>query len=93
MRGRTTVLISHDLRLGPLADDVLVIDGGRLVERGKHADLLELGGLYARLHHHQHGPVGPQGPRPQSPRSAPAAPARVAVCDPHRDLFGLKLGA
>jgi ATP-binding cassette subfamily B protein len=90
MHGRTTVLISHDLQLGPLADDVLVIDHGCLVERGNHADLLELGGLYARLHQHQYGPVGPQGPRPELPRSAPA---RVAVCDPHRDPFGLKRGA
>jgi ATP-binding cassette subfamily B protein len=90
MHGRTTVLISHDLQLGPLADDILVIDHGRLVERGNHADLLELGGLYARLHQHQYGPVGPQGPRPELPRSAPA---RVAVCDPHRDPFGLKRGA
>jgi ATP-binding cassette subfamily B protein len=74
MRGRTTVLISHDLRLGPLADDVLVVDRGRLVERGNHADLLRLGGLYAQLHHHQYGPVAPQGPRPQWP-----TPARVVV--------------
>ncbi|MCU1604097.1 MAG: transporter ATP-binding protein [Modestobacter sp.] len=93
MRGRTTVLISHDLRLGPLADDVLVIDRGRLVERGTHADLLRLGGLYARLHHHQYGPVGPLGPQPEQPRSAPATPARVAVCDPRRDSSGLTLGA
>jgi ATP-binding cassette subfamily B protein len=91
MHGRTTVLISHDLRLGPLADDVLVIDGGRLAERGSHPDLLALGGLYARLHQHQYGPVGPQGPRPELPTRS--APARVAVCDPHRDPFGLKRGA
>jgi ATP-binding cassette subfamily B protein len=74
MRGRTTILISHDLRLGPLADDVLVVDRGRLVERGQHADLLELGGLYGQLHHHQYGPVAPQALRPQSP-----APTRVVV--------------
>jgi ATP-binding cassette subfamily B protein len=74
MRGRTTILISHDLRLGPLADDVLVVDRGRLVERGQHADLLELGGLYGQLHHHQYGPVAPQALRPRSP-----APTRVVV--------------
>jgi ATP-binding cassette subfamily B protein len=74
MTGRTTVLISHDLRLGPLADDVLVVDRGRLVERGDHADLLELGGLYAQLHQHQYGPAAPQGPPPQSP-----TPGRVVV--------------
>jgi ATP-binding cassette subfamily B protein len=90
MRGRTTVLISHDLRLGPLADDVLVIDRGRLAERGNHAELLRLGGVYARLHHHQYGPVGPP---PAQPRSAPAAPARGALCAPHRDVLGLTPGA
>jgi ATP-binding cassette subfamily B protein len=90
MRGRTTVLISHDLRLGPLADDVLVIDHGCLAEHGHHADLLELGGLYAQLHRHQYGTVGPQGPRPEQPGPAPA---RVAGCGPHEDLFGLPLGA
>jgi ATP-binding cassette subfamily B protein len=93
MRGRTTVLISHDLRLGPLADDVLVIDRGRLAEHGEHADLLERGGLYAQLHHHQYGPVGPPEPEPAEPRSAPATPARMNTCDPHQDLFELELGA
>lgn len=83
MRGRTTVLISHDLRLGPLADDVLVIDHGRLAERGSHAALLDQGGLYAQLHRHQYGPV--------ESASVPA-PARRAMCDPHRDLVGLELG-
>jgi ATP-binding cassette subfamily B protein len=67
MRGRTTVLISHDLRLGPLADDVLVIDRGRLAERGSHPDLLALGGLYARLHHHQYGVLVQPGARPDEP--------------------------
>jgi ATP-binding cassette subfamily B protein len=93
MRGRTTVLISHDLRLGPLADDVLVIDQGRLAEHGTHADLLRLGGLYTQLHRHQYGPVGPPEPAPAEPRSAPATPARTNTCDPHRDLFELELGA
>jgi ATP-binding cassette subfamily B protein len=93
MRGRTTVLISHDLRLGPLADDVLVIDRGRLAEHGEHAELLGRGGLYAQLHHHQYGPVGPRDPQPEQPRTAPATPARVAMCDPRRDPFGLELGA
>jgi ATP-binding cassette subfamily B protein len=93
IRGRTTILISHDLRLGPLADDVLVIDRGRLAERGNHADLLALGGLYAQLHRHQYGPAGPPGPRPEQPPSVPATPAQVPLCHPHRELFGLERGA
>jgi putative ABC transport system ATP-binding protein len=49
-RGRTSVTIAHRLSTAELADDVLVFDAGRLVERGRHADLLALEGVYARLH-------------------------------------------
>jgi ATP-binding cassette subfamily B protein len=47
--GRTSLLISH--RLGALrhADEIVVLDGGRIAERGSHAVLLEHGGVYARL--------------------------------------------
>jgi ATP-binding cassette subfamily B protein len=48
--GRTTVLISHDLALAPLADRVVVVDGGRVVETGTHAELAgRRGGVYAGL--------------------------------------------
>jgi putative ABC transport system ATP-binding protein len=49
-RGRTSVTIAHRLSTAEQADDVLVFDAGRLVERGRHADLLVLDGVYARLH-------------------------------------------
>lgn len=49
-RGRTAVTIAHRLSTAESADDVLVFDAGRLVERGRHADLLALDGVYARLH-------------------------------------------
>ena len=49
MAGRTTIMITHDLSLAPDADRVLVVDGGRLVESGTHAELLTRGGTYARL--------------------------------------------
>jgi putative ABC transport system ATP-binding protein len=49
-RGRTSVTIAHRLSTAESADDVLVFDAGRLVERGRHADLLALDGVYARLH-------------------------------------------
>jgi putative ABC transport system ATP-binding protein len=49
-RGRTTVAIAHRLSTAQAADEVLVFDAGRLVERGPHRELVGLGGVYARLH-------------------------------------------
>ncbi len=48
--GRTSVTIAHRLSTAEGADEVLVFDQGRLVERGKHVDLLSRGGVYAGLH-------------------------------------------
>jgi ATP-binding cassette subfamily B protein len=47
--GRTILLITHRLRAAQVADRVIVLDVGRIVERGSHAGLLAGGGLYARL--------------------------------------------
>jgi ABC-type multidrug transport system fused ATPase/permease subunit len=49
MRDRTTLVISHDLLTVRDADEILVLDGGRVVERGRHAELVAAGGQYARL--------------------------------------------
>ncbi len=48
--GRTSITIAHRLSTAEASDFVLVFDDGRLVERGNHADLLALGGVYAGLH-------------------------------------------
>jgi len=50
---RTTLVIAHRLSTVEHADQVLVLDGGRLVEQGTHAHLLARGGLYAHLHRMQ----------------------------------------
>jgi ATP-binding cassette subfamily B multidrug efflux pump len=50
LRGRTAILISHRVAAVKGADQIAVLDGGRIVERGTHAALLARGGLYAELY-------------------------------------------
>ena len=50
LEGRTSVTIAHRLSTAENADRVLVFDAGRLVEDGTHAQLVNAGGVYARLH-------------------------------------------
>jgi ATP-binding cassette, subfamily B, multidrug efflux pump len=49
LRQRTSIIVSHRMTAVMGADQILVLDGGRIVERGTHAALLERGGLYADL--------------------------------------------
>jgi ATP-binding cassette subfamily B protein len=48
--GRTTLTIAHRLSTAERADEVLVVDAGRVVQRGRHADLVDVPGPYAGLH-------------------------------------------
>jgi subfamily B ATP-binding cassette protein MsbA len=50
MNGRTTFIIAHRLSTIQKADRILVMDQGRLIEQGTHAELQAIGGLYARLY-------------------------------------------
>jgi ATP-binding cassette subfamily B protein len=49
MSDRTTIVISHDLLSVRDADQILMLDGGRVVERGRHEELVARGGRYARM--------------------------------------------
>jgi len=53
MKGRTTIIIAHRLSTVRFADRIVVLQNGRIMESGPHADLLARNGLYARLHHLQ----------------------------------------
>lgn len=53
MRERTTILISHRVSTVQGADQIIVMRDGRIIERGTHEELLELGGYYADLHQKQ----------------------------------------
>ena len=50
MKGRTTFVIAHRLATVRRADLILVMEKGRIVERGKHEELLARGGLYKAIH-------------------------------------------
>ena len=53
MRTRTSIIVSHRISTVRDADQILVIDGGRIVERGRHEQLIRTNGLYAELHKKQ----------------------------------------
>jgi subfamily B ATP-binding cassette protein MsbA len=87
VEGRTTFVIAHRLSTIRRASQILVIDKGKLVERGTHESLIAEGGLYRRLYERQHEFetnrfVNPgeemtdfnEAPKPEEDAAAPAAP-------------------
>jgi ATP-binding cassette, subfamily B, bacterial len=72
MQGRTTLAIAHRLSTILAADQILVVERGRIVERGSHPELLAANGLYAALVAEQY--AGLEGARAYSGRIAPHPP-------------------
>ena len=53
MKARTSIIISHRISTVRDADHIVVLDAGRVVEQGRHDELIGLGGHYAELHKKQ----------------------------------------
>ena len=75
LAGRSSLVFAHRLSTVVNADQILVVDGGRIVERGKHLELLGAGGLYEDLYRTQFLRAGSDEITPiQRPRSDPEEP-------------------
>jgi ABC-type multidrug transport system fused ATPase/permease subunit len=87
-QGRTTFVIAHRLSTIRSADQILVLDGGLIVERGSHQELLAAGGRYRQLHDRQYAfetdrfinpgeDFTPELEGPAAPRAAPVRPGAL----------------
>ncbi|MEU5704249.1 ABC transporter ATP-binding protein [Streptomyces aurantiacus] len=79
LEGRTAVVIAHRLSTVRAADLILVVEAGRIVERGTHDELLTAGGRYAELYRTQFGPSASTGRTDTAP--AVTAPADTGPAD------------
>lgn len=91
MKGRTTIIISHDLNLIRNADKIVVIKDGQLAEVGNHKSLLKSGGLYANLYFKQFGEAQAEHDGVQA-LPAPAAAADVDEEDEDEDAPAIPRG-
>ncbi|HKW99942.1 MAG TPA: ABC transporter ATP-binding protein [Bryobacteraceae bacterium] len=97
MRGRTTFVIAHRLSTIRRADQILVVEAGRIVERGTHETLYAGRGRYFELYTKQHGVEanlflapgeGDQVPEPAEPDAKNGAPAGTALSEAVRLIRG-----
>ena len=94
-RGRTTVVIAHRLSTIINADEIVVLDRGRVAERGRHGELLARNGLYADMWRRQQEAAGrgrAQGRgrpsrRPSAPKGICVSPSSAAAANPWRTLL------
>jgi ATP-binding cassette subfamily B protein len=90
LRGRTSLVIAHRLSTVRDADLILVVDDGRIVERGTHEDLLTAGGLYAELYQTQFaGQAGSPSPVPPAASPEPVDPVIASAESDLGDLAAL----
>jgi len=80
LAGRTSLVIAHRLSTVRTADQILVVDGGQIAERGTHDQLLAAGGVYAGLYRTQ---FAPQAPLRATLEEASISCANAGTCD-HR---------
>src|SRR3989441_12247053 len=85
MRGRTTFVIAHRLSTIRRADQILVVEKGRIVERGTHAELYAAGGRYFEMYTRQHGVESnlflAPGESPVGEEARESAPEGIAAGD------------
>jgi ATP-binding cassette subfamily B protein len=67
MRGRTTLFVSHRMKTVRMANRIVVLQAGRVVEMGSHGELVAVGGRYAHLCKLQEAPVAPEETKPFVP--------------------------
>ena len=86
MRGRTTVIIAHRLSTIALADEIVVLDHGRIAARGDHDEMLATSEVYREIY--EHGRLERRSPSRRSPDESASAPAAGAVRSVERDGEG-----
>jgi len=88
MKGRTTFVIAHRLSTIRRADQILVVEQGRIVERGNHQELYALGGRYRELYDKQHQVEsnlflapgeGDKVPEPETEEKKQAEPSAASI--------------